>query len=127
MVVSTVILKILIYKSDRMEQSNKIKRSDVWNNIYEVLARLDLKESTGDALDRPSAATEIEELFLKLLGLQNVSLSLPTLKQINDDAIIYSEKVHPNYKMKTFRAYSRTDYVNGAIAIRNKWIKSNER
>lgn len=61
-----------------MEQSNKIERSEAWNNIYEVLARLDLKESTGDALDRPSAATEIEALFLKLLGLQNVSGSLPS-------------------------------------------------
>lgn len=59
-----------------MEQSNKIERSEAWNNIYEVLARLDLKETTGDALDRPSAATEIEALFLKLLGLQNVSNSL---------------------------------------------------
>lgn len=42
-----------------MEKSNKIERSEVWNNIYEVLARLDLKEVEGDFLDRPSAATEI--------------------------------------------------------------------
>lgn len=56
-----------------MEKSNRIERSEAWNNIYEVLARLDLKESTGDTLDRPSAATEIEELFLKLLPIQNVS------------------------------------------------------
>lgn len=58
-----------------MEQRNKIERSEAWNNIYEVIARLDLKESKGDALDRHSAATEIEALFLKLLGLQNVTAS----------------------------------------------------
>ena len=64
-----------------MEQSNKIERSEAWNNIYEVLARLDLKDTTGDALDRPSAATEIEALFLKLLGLQNVSVSVADVRQ----------------------------------------------
>lgn len=56
-----------------MEKSNGLKRSETWNNIYEVLARLDLKETTGDCMDRPSAATEIEQLFLKLLPIQNVS------------------------------------------------------
>ena len=56
-----------------MEQCNNITRSETWNNIYEILARLDLRETTGDCMDRPSAATEIEELFLKLLPIQNVS------------------------------------------------------
>ena len=60
-----------------MEKSNKIERSEAWNNIYEVLARLDLKENTGDCLDRPSAATELEELFSKLLP----SVSNSTLTQ----------------------------------------------
>lgn len=46
-----------------MERSNNIERSELWNNIYEVLARLDLKETEGDCLDRPSAATEIEQLI----------------------------------------------------------------
>jgi len=83
-----------------MEQSNKIERSEVWNNIYEVLARLDLKETTGDALDRPSAATEIEAMFLKLLGLQNVSVMydaeeiVDSLKKCDnlDDAIIFFQQ-----------------------------------
>jgi len=55
-----------------MKKSNKIERSETWNNIYEVLARLDLKENTGDCLDRPSAATELEQLFLNLVPIQNV-------------------------------------------------------
>lgn len=55
-----------------MEKSNGLKRSEIWNNIYEVLARLDLKKNEGDCLDRPSAATEIEQLFLKLLPIHDV-------------------------------------------------------
>lgn len=51
-----------------MDKSRELKRSEIWNDIYEVLARLDLKESTDDCLDRPSAATEIEQLFLKRNG-----------------------------------------------------------
>ena len=61
----------------KMEKNNGIERSDNWHNIYEVLARLDLKESKIDCLDRPSAATEIEQLFLKLLPIHDVSVSLP--------------------------------------------------
>jgi hypothetical protein len=58
-----------------MEKSNKVERSEVWNNIYEVLARLDLKQVEGDSLDRPSAATEIEDAIKKLLPIHNVRLS----------------------------------------------------
>ena len=55
-----------------MEKTNGVVRSETWNNIYEVLARLELKEVKGDCLDRPSAAVEIEELFLKLLPIHGV-------------------------------------------------------
>lgn len=67
-----------------MEKSNKIGRSVMWNNIYEVLTRLDLKEISGDTLDRPSASTEIEELFLKLLPIQNVSNCFTVVKENAD-------------------------------------------
>lgn len=56
-----------------MEKSNRIGRSEVWHNIYEVLAKLELKEVEGDSLDRPSAATEIEGAVKKLLPIHNVS------------------------------------------------------
>lgn len=56
-----------------MEKSSKVERSEVWHNIYEVLARLDLKEVEGDCLDRPSAATEIEQAVKKLLPIHSVS------------------------------------------------------
>ena len=84
-----------------MEKSNWIKRSEAWNNIYEVLARLDLKETTGDCMDRPSAATEIEELFLKLLPIQNVSKQRELL-------IAFKNKVNDNC---TNASYDIQDYV----------------
>jgi hypothetical protein len=59
-----------------MEKSNKVERSEVWNNIYKVLARLDLKQVEGDSSDRPSAATQIEEAVKKLSPIHNVSISL---------------------------------------------------
>jgi hypothetical protein len=55
-----------------MEHINKKERSQLWNNIYEVLARLDLKEVEGDCLDRSSAATEIEEVVNNSSPIQNV-------------------------------------------------------
>jgi len=46
-----------------MENSNtngSNGKSELWNEIYETLAKLDLKESLEDQIDRPSACTEIE-------------------------------------------------------------------
>ena len=56
-----------------MEQSNKIQRSEVWKQIYKVVSKIPRKDVDGDAADAPSVATELEELFLKLLPIQHVS------------------------------------------------------
>lgn len=66
------------------------------------------------------------ELKEELLGLFSVRLSLPTLKEIDEWAIAFAKMAHPKDTMKTFREYTRTDYTNGAIAVRNMWAKSNE-
>lgn len=57
-----------------MENTSRVKRSALWNNIYEVLARLDIKKVEGDSLDRPSAATEIEKLFKQKEQIEMVSI-----------------------------------------------------
>ncbi len=56
-----------------MEQSNKIQRSEVWEQIYKVVSKIPRKDVDGDAADAPSVATELEELFLKLLPIHDVS------------------------------------------------------
>lgn len=57
-----------------MEQSNRIQRSDVWEQIYKVVNTLPRAECNGmDAPDASSITTELEELFLKLLPIPVVS------------------------------------------------------
>jgi hypothetical protein len=53
-----------------MEQGNKIQRSEVWEKIYKIVKQIPIREVDGDCMDAPSAATEIEEVFLKLLPTQ---------------------------------------------------------
>lgn len=56
-----------------MEHSNKIQRSEVWEQIYKVVSKIPRKDVDADAADAPSVATELEELFLKLLPIHDVS------------------------------------------------------
>lgn len=56
-----------------MEKSNNIERSEVWVQIYNLVKQIPREECTGDAPDAPSVATELEELFFKLLPIQNIS------------------------------------------------------
>lgn len=55
-----------------MEKSNNIERSEVWEQIYNLVKQIPREECEGDAPDAPSVTTSIEELFLKLLPIQNV-------------------------------------------------------
>jgi len=57
-----------------MEQSNKMQRSEVWEQIYKVVSKIPRKDVECDAADAPSVATELEELFLKLLPIHDVSV-----------------------------------------------------
>lgn len=46
------------------EQKSECKRSDIWNKIYSIINKLKIKSSNdGDQYDKPSCATDIEELF----------------------------------------------------------------
>ena len=64
-----------------MEQSNKVQRSEVWEQIYKVVKTLPIADCSGmDAPDAPSVATELDELFLKLLPIQRVSGSIKECK-----------------------------------------------
>ncbi len=53
-------IKDAVVETDRVRG---VKRTEIFNNIYEVLARLPLENTDLDCLDRPSACVEIEELF----------------------------------------------------------------
>lgn len=51
-----------------METEIKLKRSKLWNKIYEEVKQLPRAEVEGDAVDHPSLTTTIEELFLNELN-----------------------------------------------------------
>jgi hypothetical protein len=48
-----------------MEQSNKIERSEIWEQIYKVVCKLKVKEVEDNSIDVLSVTTELEKLFLK--------------------------------------------------------------
>lgn len=59
-----------------MEKSNTVKRSETWFKIYDIVKNLPVIEHIGgDSIDAPSVTTSIEQLFLKLLSTQEVSVS----------------------------------------------------
>ena len=58
-----------------MEKSNGIERSEVWEQIHKLVKQIPREKCEGDAPDAPSVTTSIEELFLKLLPIHNVSVS----------------------------------------------------
>ena len=45
-----------------MENTNKVERSELWNDIYRIVKQIPRKEVDGDAVDAPSATTSIENL-----------------------------------------------------------------
>ncbi len=48
-----------------MENTNKVERSELWNDIYGIVKQIPRKEVDGDAVDAPSATTSIENLIEK--------------------------------------------------------------
>ena len=49
-----------------MEKINKVERSELWNEIYNIVKQIPRKEVDGDAVDAPSATTSIEEMLIKI-------------------------------------------------------------
>ena len=48
-----------------MKKTNKVERSELWNDIYRIVKQIPRKEVDGDAVDAPSATTSIENLIEK--------------------------------------------------------------
>lgn len=47
-----------------METENKTQDSTLFNEILQIVKKLDLEESTGDSYDHRSIARELENLFI---------------------------------------------------------------
>ena len=48
-----------------METTSRVKRSELWNKIYEKVKELPRANVDGDAVDHPSLSVTLEELFLQ--------------------------------------------------------------
>lgn len=70
-----------------MEQSNNIKRSELWKQIYNIVETLPKKDcGKMDAPDVPSITTELEEFFYKSFIDNNKELLFNAYKDGFDSA-----------------------------------------
>jgi hypothetical protein len=51
----------------KMEQTNKVQRSELYNDILKIVKQIPRQNVDGDAMDAASASFEIEKLFFKKL------------------------------------------------------------
>ena len=49
-----------------MEKTNKVERSELWNEIYNIVKQIPRKDVDSDAVDAPSATTSIEEMLIRI-------------------------------------------------------------
>ena len=61
-----------------MGKTNKVERSELWNEIYNIVKQIPRKDVEGDAVDAPSATTSIEEMLIKMKN-KNYRVSRATL------------------------------------------------
>ena len=52
-------------KQETLEEIKVIKRTELYNSILSIVKQIPRKEVDGDAIDAPSCAYELEQLFLK--------------------------------------------------------------
>ena len=52
-------------KQTAVEEVRKVKRTELFKSILSIVKQIPRKDVEGDAMDAPSCAYEIEQLFLK--------------------------------------------------------------
>ncbi len=55
-----------------MEQTNKVQRSELYNDILKIVKQIPRQNVDSDAMDAASASFEIEKLFFKKLQQHSV-------------------------------------------------------
>ncbi len=60
-----------------METTSGVKRSELWNKIYEKVKQLHIADSEGrDCVDHPSLSVTLEELFLEEFEKRKIGSSI---------------------------------------------------
>ena len=52
-------------KQETIEEVRVVKRTELYNSILSIVKQIPRKDVEGDAMDAPSCAYELEQLFLK--------------------------------------------------------------
>ena len=52
-------------KKETLEEVRVVKRTELYNSILSIVKQIPRKEVEGDAMDAPSCAYELEQLFYK--------------------------------------------------------------
>ena len=73
----------------KSEKTNRIERSELYNEIYDIVKQIPREKVQGDAMDAPSAAYELEQLFLK-------KLNLPDVTNCTNEEIVLTVAIEPN-------------------------------
>ena len=63
-----------IGKQETLEEVRKVERTELFNSIFSVVKQIPRKDVDGDAMDAPSCAYEIEQLFYKWQQEQDLSM-----------------------------------------------------
>ena len=56
---------IMDFKQETLEEVRVVKRTELYNSILSIVKQIPRKEVEGDAMDAPSCAYELQQLFLK--------------------------------------------------------------
>lgn len=67
-----------------MEKVSKIKHSKLWNSVYNIVKQIPREDVDYDAVDAPSATTDIEKLFVKETNLLKEARDLLVLCSLID-------------------------------------------
>lgn len=101
-----------------MDKSNKIERSKIWQQIYNIVEQIPIEEVEGDAIDAPSAATEIEQIFLKY---QSKIRSINENKELKKTIDFILSKI---YKSE-FEVIDNLNQHPGGVNF-NEWLRLND-
>jgi hypothetical protein len=59
-----------------MEKTNKVERSELWNEIYNIVKQIPRKDVDDDAVDASSATTSIEEMLIKIKNRRETKIEV---------------------------------------------------
>ena len=77
-------------KQETFEEIKVIKRTELYNSILSIVKQIPRKEVDGDAVDAPSCAYELEQLFLKWQQERSYSFDELRLWLIERDVYLYN-------------------------------------